>query len=158
MLGGWIGAHSGEGAAQIPAEYPGNGLHLAGQISFSICVVLAAMELLTARVALLSDEVRTQVFTGAGSVPHDMLMDQPRQVRDGYVHEFTQTSKGMNPDVYVSSAIAFSSERIQCRAALVPSTTHSLLLRLCGYHRPTPPWYLGAEPGNFLQAVHEGCT
>ena len=113
---------------------------------------------LTPTAVCASDEVRTQVFTGAGSVPHDMLMDQPRQVRDGYVHEFTQTSKGMNPAVYVSSANAFRSERIQCRAALVPSATHSLLLRLCGYHRPTPPWYLGAEPGNFLQAVHEGCT
>jgi len=57
----------------MAAEYPGDGLHLAEGIK--LFEVLAAMDLLTAGVALpspTSDEVRTQVFTGASSVPHDM--------------------------------------------------------------------------------------
>ena len=53
LLGGRIGAHRAEGAAQMAAHYPGDGLHLAGAISFSICELLASMDLLTARVALL---------------------------------------------------------------------------------------------------------
>ena len=52
----WAGGSAltgGEGAVQSSALYPGDGLHLAEGISFSICGLLAAMELLTARVALL---------------------------------------------------------------------------------------------------------
>ena len=77
LLGGRIGAHRGEGAAQIPVGYPGDGLHLADAFIFE---VLATMELLAARMALpfpthsvcAGNEVRTQVSTGASSVPHDM--------------------------------------------------------------------------------------
>ena len=77
----WAGGSAltgGEGAAQMAAQYPGDGLHLAEGIR--LFEVLATMDLLAARAALPSpthsvcadNEVRTQVSTGASSVPHDM--------------------------------------------------------------------------------------